>query len=169
MLEPLLAIVCGLFGGFAQASLSGRLVKPGKTENENGETIYKLGFLRPLIVGVAAGLASWLFNASLLNPGIDLRPLGWALAAGFAGEVTLDFYSGQRYGTTGGQERQETGGVIDEVAATANATANITSRELERAHEERRQALQRVAELEAEVDRLKAEIDRLRNSSASGD
>jgi len=159
MLEPLLAIVFGLFGGFAQASRDGRLVKPGKSENESGETIYKLGFLRPLIVGIVAGLAAWLFNASLTNPGIDLRPLGWALAAGFAGEVVLDYYSGQKYGIVGGQgrqeERQETGGVIDEVAATANATANVTSRELERAHEERRQAQQRVAELEEKIEQFK--------------
>jgi hypothetical protein len=134
------------------------LVKPGKTD-EGGRTTYELGFLRPLGVGIVAGLATWLLNASPNEPSIDYRLLGWALVAGVGGDIVLDYYLGQRYGVAGGrerqEERQETGGVIDEVAATANTTANITSRELERAHDERRKAQQRVADLEREVERLK--------------
>jgi hypothetical protein len=157
----LLAVLLGLLGGFGRAWQSGGLVKPSKTE-EDGKTTYELGFLRPLRVGIVAGLATWLFNVSPNDPSMDYRLLGWALVAGIGGDIVLDYYLGQRYGVAGRQqrqeERQETGGVIDEVAATANTT----SRELERAHDERRKAQQRVADLEEEVERLK-------NTGASDD
>ena len=158
MLELLLAAILGLVGGMGRAFRNGRLVKPSKGEDESGNTTYDLGFLGPLGVGVVAGLATGLFHSSPADQSIDFYTLGWALVAGVVGDIVLDYYTNQGYGVSGGQERQETGGVIDEVSATANTT----SRELERAHEERRQLQQRVTKLEAENDRL-------RKSGASGD
>jgi hypothetical protein len=158
MVELLLAVGCGLIGGLARAVQSGRRVIPGRGADENGEVSRRPGFLGTIFIGAVAGLAAWLFNASPADPGIDLRPLGWALVAGFAGDIVFDYYINQNCGAPTRQERQDTGGVIDEVSATANTA----SREAERAHEERRELQQRVAELEGKVDELQAENERLR-------
>jgi uncharacterized coiled-coil DUF342 family protein len=85
--------------------------------------------------------------------------------AGFGGDIVVDYYLTQKYGVPASQERQDTGGVIDEVAATANTA----SREVERAHEERRQQQERIDELEAEVQRLRAENARFMEGDTPND
>jgi hypothetical protein len=114
----LFAVLLGLIGGFGRALQSGGLEMPSRTEDENGKTIYNLGFLGTLGIGAVAGLAAWLFNASPADSGINFYVLGWALVSGVAGDIVLDYYVNQGYGASGTQERQNTGGVEPIICTT---------------------------------------------------
>jgi hypothetical protein len=98
-----------------------------------------------LIRGAVAGLAAWLFNASPADPGVDWRPLGWALIAGAAGDLAIAYYVNQKLGTA---DRQDAGELLDKTADTAHSATQI----LREVHEERQQLQERVDELEAEND-----------------
>jgi hypothetical protein len=143
MVELLLAVVFGMAGGFARAILGGRLVMPSWDTDENGRRFLDPGFYGTIFVGAVAGLAAWLFNASPADPGIDWRPLGWALIAGAAGDVAIAFYVNQKLGTA---DRQDAGELLDKTADTAHSATQI----LKQVHEERQHLQERVDGLETQ-------------------
>ena len=158
MLEFFLAVGCGLAGGLARAAYGRRLDPPSRETDENGRAFLDPGIVGTLVLGVVAGVVAWLFNANSANPGIDWRPLGWALIAGFGADLALDAYVSQKLGLA---DRQDTGSVLDEVAGEAVEAANSATTEVNRAHEERRRLEQRVKDLEARVRELEEENARL--------
>lgn len=156
-------MACGLFGGFVRAlQKNGGLVAPNWDTDEDEKTLFDPGFLGTAFVGIAAGLGVWLLSASPANPGIGYGPLGLALFAGAAGDVVIDYYVNQQYGAS---EQQGAGDTIEQMASATNNQ----SREVEQAHEERRQLQQTVENLRAKVDELQAENDRLKKSGAPDD
>lgn len=163
MVEFLLAITCGLVGGFARALLqNGGFVAPSLSTDEDGRRLFDPGFVGTVFIGVIAGLVTWLFRNVPADQGLDLQLLGWALIAGAAGDIVIDYYVVQRYGDSG---RQETGETIDHMAS---ATNNST-REVEQAHEERRELQQRIEEQDRMIEELRPENDRLKKSGGSDD
>lgn len=158
MLEPILAVLLGLAGGIARAFQSGRLVAPSRETDEDGREFIDPGIWGPIVVGMVAGLLAWLFNASAENPGVDLRPLAWALVAGIGGDIALDYYLTQKYSAS---DRENAGGVVEQMSEGVNTI----SREVEQAHEERRKAQEERDHWKNKCAYLQGKLDELENNS----
>lgn len=159
MLEFALAVALGLLGGLARAAYGRRLDPPRRETDENGRAFLDPGIVGTLVLSVVAGAMAWLFNANSANPGIDLRPLGWALIAGFGADLALDAYVGRKLGVA---DRQDTGSVLDEVAGEVAEAANSATTEVGEAHEERRRLQQQSDDLRERVAELEKENAELR-------
>ena len=161
MVEFLLAVVAALGGGFARAlSKNRRWVSLTWEKDGNGNRLFDPGSLGTAFVSIAAGVGVWLLSASPENSGIDFRPLGLALFAGAGGDIVIDYYVSQRYGAS---DQQGAGEALEQMASATNNQSRV----VEKSDDERRQLQQELDEYKVKVAELEAENERLKESGAS--